>query len=71
LRANLAGLKVKDAVIDGELVCFDLEGRIIFNELMFRRGCPIFYAFDLLYLNGCDMRPALADRTERKVAGTD
>jgi len=56
LRDNLAKLKVKDAVIDGELVCLDAEGRSIFNELLFRRGCPIFYAFDLLYLNGRDLR---------------
>jgi ATP-dependent DNA ligase len=56
LRQNLAGLKVKDAVIDGELVCLDSEGRSIFNELLFRRGSPIFYAFDILYLNGRDLR---------------
>jgi ATP-dependent DNA ligase len=49
-------LKVKNAVIDGEIVCLDSEGRSIFNELLFRRGCPIFYAFDLLYLNGRDLR---------------
>jgi bifunctional non-homologous end joining protein LigD len=56
LRAHLAGLEVKNAVIDGELVCLDAEGRSIFNELLLRRGCPIFYAFDLLYLNGRDLR---------------
>lgn len=28
----------------------------MFNELLFRRGCPIFYAFDLLYLNDRDLR---------------
>jgi bifunctional non-homologous end joining protein LigD len=55
-RDRLAGLKVKDAVIDGELVCLDSEGRSIFNELLFRRGLPIFYAFDILYLNGRDLR---------------
>jgi bifunctional non-homologous end joining protein LigD len=53
---NLAKLKVQNAVIDGELVCLDSEGRSIFNELLFRRGSPIFYAFDLLYLNGRDLR---------------
>jgi bifunctional non-homologous end joining protein LigD len=56
LKDNFGKLKVKDAVIDGELVCLDSEGRSIFNELLFRRGCPIFYAFDLLYLNGRDLR---------------
>ena len=33
LRDNLAKLKVKNAIIDGELVCLDTEGRSIFNEL--------------------------------------
>jgi bifunctional non-homologous end joining protein LigD len=56
LSAHLAQLKVKSAVLDGELVCLDSEGRSVFNELLLRRGCPIFYAFDLLYLNGQDLR---------------
>jgi bifunctional non-homologous end joining protein LigD len=66
LRENLAKLKVQNAVIDGELVCLDSEGRSIFDELLFRRGCPIFYAFDLLYLNGRDLRQLpLIDRKEK------
>jgi bifunctional non-homologous end joining protein LigD len=66
LRANLGALKVKDAVIDGELVCLDSEGRSVFNELLFRRGAPIFYAFDLLYLNGRDLRQLpLIERKEK------
>jgi bifunctional non-homologous end joining protein LigD len=56
LKNGLGKMKVKNAVLDGELVCLDSEGRSIFNELLFRRGCPIFYAFDLLYLNDCDLR---------------
>jgi bifunctional non-homologous end joining protein LigD len=66
LRDSLAKLKVKNAVIDGELVCLDSEGRSIFNELLFRRGCPTFYAFDLLYLNGRDLRQLpLLERKEK------
>ena len=42
LKNGLGRLKVKNAVLDGELVCLDSEGRSIFNELLFRRGCPIF-----------------------------
>jgi bifunctional non-homologous end joining protein LigD len=56
LRNNLARLKIKNAVIDGELVCLDAEGRSVFNELLHRTGSPTFYAFDLLYLNGQDLR---------------
>jgi bifunctional non-homologous end joining protein LigD len=66
LRDNLAKLKVNNAVIDGELVCLDAEGRSIFNELLFRRGSPTFYAFDLLYLNGRDLRQLpLIERKEK------
>jgi bifunctional non-homologous end joining protein LigD len=66
LRENLAKLKVQNAVIDGEIACVDEEGRSIFNELLFRRGCPIFYAFDLLYLNGRDLRQLpLIERKEK------
>ena len=56
LRDDLAKLKVQNAVMDGEIVCLDAEGRSIINELLFRRGCPTFYAFDLLYLNNRDLR---------------
>src|ERR1700680_2041115 len=66
LRDSLAQLKVKNAVIDGELVVLDSEGRSIFNELLFRRGCPTFYAFDLLYLNDVDLRQLpLIERKEK------
>jgi len=53
-------------VIDGELVYLDREGRSIFNELLFRRWCPTFYAFDLLYLNDRDLRQLpLIERKEK------
>ena len=41
-------LKVKNAILDGEIVCLDGEGKSLFNQLLFRRGSPIFAAFDLL-----------------------
>jgi len=48
------------------LVCLVSEGRSIFNELLFRRGSPIFYAFDILYLNGRDLRQLpLIERKEK------
>jgi len=45
-----------DAVLDGEIVCFDREGRPRFYELMFRRGEPAFVVFDVLALDGQDLR---------------
>jgi ATP-dependent DNA ligase len=66
LRNSLAKLKVNNAVIDGELVCLDAEGRSIFNELLHRKGFPAFYAFDLLSLNGRDLRQLpLIERKEK------
>jgi bifunctional non-homologous end joining protein LigD len=48
LRAAIAHeLRVKDAILDGEIVCLDALGRSQFKQLMFRRGNPFFYAFDL------------------------
>lgn len=49
-------LRVHDAVLDGEIVCLDAQGHSMFKELLYRRGEPIFYAFDLLWLNGVDLR---------------
>jgi bifunctional non-homologous end joining protein LigD len=49
-------LRVENAVIDGEIACVDDAGRSIFNDLMFRRRECLFFAFDLLHLNGEDLR---------------
>ena len=38
LSESLGNLPVIDAVLDGELVCLDNDGRSLFNELMFRRS---------------------------------
>src|SRR5262245_305498 len=49
-------LKVEDAVLDGEIACINGEGRPIFKDLLFRQSACLFVAFDLLYLNGKDLR---------------
>lgn len=44
----LAGLGVKNAILDGEIVCLDKFGRSQFLELMRRRRQDtVFYAFDI------------------------
>jgi bifunctional non-homologous end joining protein LigD len=45
-----------DAVLDGEIVKLDASGRSIFIDLMRRHGPFAFVAFDVLALNGTDMR---------------
>src|SRR5688572_15907470 len=53
-------LQVEQAVIDGEIVAVDKQGRPSFQALQHRSTHPnhtiVFYAFDLLHLNGEDMR---------------
>ena len=51
-------LKVRSCLIDGEVVCCDDRGLAIFSTLRRRRNEPdaFLYAFDLLELDGLDMR---------------
>jgi bifunctional non-homologous end joining protein LigD len=44
------------AVLDGELAVSDQTGRTVFAAMMKHRQQARFYAFDLLHLNGEDLR---------------
>jgi hypothetical protein len=47
----------------GEIACVDAKGQPRFNDLLFRRKEPRFFAFDLLHLNGTNcLRDSLAQR---------
>src|SRR5690349_14332889 len=46
------GVRCDSAVLDGEIVCLQPDGRSHFYNLMFRREWPDFMAFDLLWVNG-------------------
>lgn len=62
-------VKANDAVLDGEIGCLEADGRSNFHALMFRREWPYFNAFDLLSVNGEDMRrPPLLERKRRLLA---
>src|SRR5260221_5068402 len=66
LKTALAKLKAVDAILDGEICCLDSQGRSQFNELLYRRGEPVLYFFDLLWLNGQDLRQLqLIERKKR------
>jgi bifunctional non-homologous end joining protein LigD len=65
--ADLAELPVREAWIDGEVVVLDKAGRTSFQALqnaLTAEGAPLsFFAFDILYLDGYDLRGAtLTDR---------
>ena len=55
-RPGLLGTCVENAVLDGEIACVDDSGRPNFRSLLYRQRQCIFIAFDLLYLNGKDLR---------------
>jgi bifunctional non-homologous end joining protein LigD len=51
-------LKVRSCLIDGEAVCCDERGLAVFSKLRRRQeeGRAFLYAFDLLELDGTDLR---------------
>ena len=62
-----ASFDVADAILDGEIIAADATGRPRFYALL--RGStlePAYVAFDLLWLNGTDLRPLpLLERRRR------
>ena len=63
-------LNAEQAVIDGEIVALDAQGSPSFQALQHRGSHPghqiVFYAFDLLFADGEDLRPLpLAERKRR------
>ena len=54
----LARLRSRSCIIDGEAVACDERGIAAFDLIRYRRndGCVFLYAFDLIELNGDDLR---------------
>lgn len=56
----------REAILDGEIVSLDPKGKPNLRELIKGRGYLAFAAFDLLWLDGRDLRPLpLAERKRR------
>jgi bifunctional non-homologous end joining protein LigD len=49
-------LKVNNAVLDGEIAAVDESGLPAFYDLMKQKRHAVYFAFDLLWLNGKDLR---------------
>lgn len=49
-------VRATEAILDAEICCLDPAGRSNFKNLLFRREWPLFVAFDLLALDGEDLR---------------
>ena len=62
-------LRVRDAILDGEVVALDDEGRADFYGLLRGEGRLHYVAFDLLWLNGRDLRAQPLWRRQRRLAG--
>jgi len=56
LCAGIANAIRGEAILDGEIVYLGRDGVPRFYDLMRRRGPQCFYAFDLLWLDGEDLR---------------
>jgi ATP-dependent DNA ligase len=44
-------------ILDGEVIATDESGRPQFYDLLRRTRAPAYVAFDILWLNGADLRP--------------
>lgn len=69
LRSALEGLRAQSAILDGEIVALDSNGVSQFKELLHRRGRAVFFAFDLLWLNGTDLRQKPLIERKKKLQG--
>jgi len=49
-------VRAEEAILDGEIVCLDRDGRSQFYSLLFSREWPHFMAFDALRIDGHDLR---------------
>jgi bifunctional non-homologous end joining protein LigD len=62
-------IRAHSAVLDGEILCLASDGRSLFNRLLFRRDWPHFIAFDVLSIDGEDLRERpLVERKRRLLA---
>jgi bifunctional non-homologous end joining protein LigD len=61
-----AELDLDDAILDGEVIAADETGRPQFYDLLRRTRPPAYVAFDILWLNGTDLRALpLTERRRR------
>ena len=66
IAAAVSGLPIKSVILEGELIAVDAKGQAVFYELPSAVAARptrvtarlIYYAFDLLYLDGYDLRGA-------------
>jgi bifunctional non-homologous end joining protein LigD len=60
-------LRVRSVILDGEIVSLDEDGRQIFRRMLAGRGHLHYAAFDLLWLNGRDLRSQPLSRRKQRL----
>jgi bifunctional non-homologous end joining protein LigD len=59
-------LGAREVILDGEIVALDRKGKPVFRDLLRGEGFLAFAAFDILWIDGDDLRPLpLAERKRR------
>jgi bifunctional non-homologous end joining protein LigD len=64
-----AELELDDAILDGEVIAADETGRPQFYDLLRRARRPAYVAFDLLWLDGADLRGLPLRERRRRLEG--
>jgi bifunctional non-homologous end joining protein LigD len=65
---RLAGvLGPREVILDGEIVSLDRKGKPVFRDLLRGEGFLAFAAFDLLWLDGDDLRPLPLEERKRRL----
>jgi bifunctional non-homologous end joining protein LigD len=58
----------RQAILDGEIVALDRKGKPVFRDLLKGGGYLAFAAFDLLWLDGQDLRARTLTERKRRLA---
>ncbi len=69
--AAIAALPARSCIVDGEAIACDANGLSVFDLLRYRRhdDAVTLCAFDLLELDGQDLRPEPVEVRKRTLAG--
>ena len=61
-------VRAHSAILDGEIACLAPDGSSRFYDLLFRREWPYFLAFDVLSIDGEDLRGLTLVQRQRRLA---
>ena len=61
-------VRAHSAILDGEIACLAPDGSSRFYDLLFRREWPYFLAFDVLFIDGEDLRGLTVVQRKRRLA---